>query len=375
MSLENLTRRIRPGLTGLVAGGALGVMLALAWPRTWASSFSILPEAPVSQGLLASNLGAGLQGQLGAFGALMGSGSGGDSTMNLVAYLRSRSLADDVISRSGLAAEFPGKEPSLLREKLRKLTVIQEPGLKSKLIVVTVEAHRPEYALKLARAYLEGLRKLSSDLDRQGSERRLADAALRLDRTREVLAKAEDGLATFQSENKMASLPETLQAAMGTLSQLESAKLQSEAELQSMNSLVRDLHQRVDRLEAAPSALQEAEIRRAGVMGQDKALRQARERLNTLLGQLPPKALKLARLQREVQIQTATFLVVTQQYQSAYMASQNTLAPYAILDPPILPDRHARPKRAAMTIASALAGLLIGVFWGDIRKGLQQLAA
>lgn len=353
----------------------MGVAIALIWPRTWACSFSLLPEAPASQNLLASNLGAGLQGQLGAFGALMGGGSGGDSTMNLVAYLRSRSLADDVIMRSGLAREFPGKEPSLLREKLRKLTVIQEPGLKSKLISVTVEAGRPELALKLAQAYLEGLRALSTNMDRQGSERRLADAAGRLERTRDVLTKAEDALATFQSLNKMASLPETLQAAMSTLSQLENAKLQAEAELQSMDSLVSDLHQRVDRLEAAPSALQEAEIRRAGLQGQGKALRQARERLNNLLAQLPPKALKLARLQREVQVQTATFLVVTQQYQSAHMASQNTLAPYSILDAPILPDRHVRPKRAAVAAAIAILGCLLGMFWCDIRKGIRQIVA
>lgn len=69
--------------------------------------------------------------------------------------------------------------------------------------------------------------------------------------------------------------------------------------------------------------------------------------------------MQLVRLTRELKIQEAIFELLTQQYEQAKIQEKRDTPTVEVLDPPQVPERKSRPKRATMSL---LAGILAFLF-------------
>jgi uncharacterized protein involved in exopolysaccharide biosynthesis len=73
--------------------------------------------------------------------------------------------------------------------------------------------------------------------------------------------------------------------------------------------------------------------------------------------------IELAQRYREVKTQETVFLFLTQMYEMARVNEARSTPTFQVLDPPVLPVKHARPKRLLVTLGGVLLGIVIGMTW------------
>jgi capsule polysaccharide export protein KpsE/RkpR len=72
--------------------------------------------------------------------------------------------------------------------------------------------------------------------------------------------------------------------------------------------------------------------------------------------------MRLAELDRDVQIHLATYITLAEQYEIARIESQKDLHTVTVLDHPNLPRTRSHPKRKLIVVVSSVLGLMVGVF-------------
>lgn len=354
----------------LLATGATVVSLSLSFilPKKFIAEAVILPTAVADP---AAGLAAGIAGQLGSAAALLG-GLGGDRSGDLLEVLRSRTLVDRVIDRCNLDKEIKDWDyRSDLVLLVRKMTNIAAPSMKIKSIKITVEYRDPDMAALIANSYVH---ELKESLDRMGyntasKNRRFIESNLA--KAKIDLARAEDSLADFQSKSQLVSLPEAVMAAIKSVSELEAERLRAEVELKSVNELLRASRESVSSLQSNPQMALESALKQRSIAAQESALSAAKNRYQRQLVSLPPKAIKLARLQRDLQVQNALYLVLVQQLATAQLSEGRESDAFLVIDKAVPPDKHSSPDSVIFGGVGLFLGLAAGVMLSLFGKELK----
>lgn len=342
-----------------------GIVAALASYYLGVAAPDYVAEAtiiPQSNSDSLSAIGASLGSQLAGVAGLGVLGSANDQGDQIAIILGSRTLAERVIVRCELDKTLRGWQyRSELIKRLKKMTKIKEATHKRRLIAISVKARPPKLAANIANAYVTELKVLMDEIGfkRSAQMRRFLEG--QLEKTKKSLTNAEDQLARFQATNKIASLPETVQSSIRTLTDLETQRMRSEVELHVLSKSLTDLNSRVKTLQVDPGLLTEAQVKKKSIEAQSEALKAAGEKFLEQLTSLPPKGIKLARLQREVQVQSALYLALSQQFETSLMGETKEADAFIILDVAEVPDKPVRSP-----IAMALLGMFGGLISGAI---------
>jgi uncharacterized protein involved in exopolysaccharide biosynthesis len=78
---------------------------------------------------------------------------------------------------------------------------------------------------------------------------------------------------------------------------------------------------------------------------------------------VPKLQFEFERLVRELKVQEALFLMLTQRYEAARVAEARDTSTFQVLDNPSLPTKRARPKRPLVLLAGFFLGLIAGLAW------------
>lgn len=339
--------------------------LAFVLPKTYTAEAALLP---IENSGASSALMAGLVTQLGPLAGMLGD-VGGSNVDDMVEILNSRSVVERVINNCGLAKEMKGwKYRSQLIKKVRKKTRITRPTLKNKAVLIEFDAADPELASKVVAAYIVELTDTLNRIHIATASNHRQFLADQLKETQETLVQTENRLAEFQAKNRLTSLPDTVVAAIKSLSDLEAQRLTAAVELKGTEEALGAVRSRVHSLQADPRSLVELEVKRRGLAAQEAALAKAQNDFLRKLGELPPKGLELARLQRDVQVHNTVYLALTQQYETAVLSEKREVESFFTLDPPIVPDRHSKPNRSLIALLGLVLGLIIGSVWAIGRR-------
>lgn len=338
--------------------GSGSVIASFILPKTYTAEATILPMlGPDISGPLAASLGA----QLGPAAGLLG-GLNGHKSADLVEILNSRSMADRVILRCALNKRIKGwKYHSQLVEKLKGMVVIVPPSIKSKIVNIKVMAPEPELAATIANAYVGELKGMLDEIGYNSAAKNRKFVEHQLDKTRRELSKAEETLATFQAKNRIASLPDTVIASIRSLSDLEAQRIGTEVELKTANETLGTLRSGVESMQIDPQELVALEVKRRGLSAQSEALAKAQDSFLSKLTELPPKAMALARLQRDVQVQNAIYLALRQQYETALVSENKESDSFLPLDRAEAPILPSKPKKQSIIVLGLMAGFVLGI--------------
>jgi len=341
-------KRIVLGVPFAAAVAAAGISLLL--PNVYIGTARIMPPQQ------SASAASALLGQLGVFsGGLTGAvaGLGLRSPNDLyVGMLKSRTVADDLVARFDLKKVYRQELQSTARAALQGSTTIAAG--KDGIITIEVDDRDPKRAAELANAYVEELIKLTKVLAvteasqrRLFFERQLEQAKDNLN-TAEVAARQglqKGGLAQVDAQGRsMIEVTARLRAQISSkevqLGAMRTFATEGNPELQRTQQELESLRRELARVEGSSPIVTHGKGEAAGGSGLDN------------LGRL-----------RDVRYYEFLYELLAKQYELAKIDEAKDSTVIQILDKAIPPDRKFKPKRAQITLLSAIAALFASIAW------------
>ena len=348
-SVLSASRRL---IAGVTLGSILAVSLAsLLLPKTYESSVALLPQLESKEG--------------GALTALLTATAAGGMAQNLglglpaipttptdifVAILKSRIMADDVITRFNLMERYDETTMHETREEL--LDRVRVSLSKEKVIKVVVEDHDPQVAADMANFFVANLERLNRTVNvskagqnRAFIERRLAD-------TQVGLVKTEEALRDFQTKNKAVAVEAQSKAMIEAAAAIQGQITAQEVQHQVMSSYLSQDNPELARVRSSLDELR----KQLGLLESGKGGKGMLpgDRLHPAMITVPELALQYGRLLRELKVQETLYTLLTSQYEQAKITEARDTPTVQVLDPAIPADRHSKPR---LLLNMALAGV------------------
>ena len=305
---------------------------------TYTAKVTLLP--PQQQSSSASAMLA----SLGSIGGLAGSVAGLKSPIDqYVAILESRTISDRIVHRFHFEEVYKKPLKSSIRKELSANTQITA-GRKDGLIYIEFEDQDPQRAADVANAYAEELQTRTTELALTELQQRRKFFENQTEKVKKRLVEAQASLQSAGiSTNALKVEPRT---AVEGLASLQAELAATEVRINTLAS----------RLTPDAPEYREAIAKRDAIKTQISS--QSRESSNgskTQLGYID--------LLREYKYQEAIYEALSKQLESARLDESREGAQVQIVDAATIPDLKTKPKRAAITAAAGILGLLLTCLW------------
>jgi tyrosine-protein kinase Etk/Wzc len=295
---------------------------------------------------------------LGALAGLAGGAAGIKSPDEMyIAFMQGESLQKAVIQKLNLQERYEKKTIFETREHLKQAVKIAADK-KAGLITIEADDKDPEFAAKLANAYVEELRNLMGRLAVTDAQQRRVFYEQAITKTQNELAEAEANFRAAKEKSGMqvtAVIAETSVRAGGEMRAQIASK---EVQLAAMGSFATPQNPDVQRLGGELAALR----------SQLKKLEQGSgvDEKSSPLQQLAVKSY------RDIKAREAMMGVLVAQYESARVDEAKEGPLIQQVDVALPPERRSSPKRAIIVLVSAFAGLFLGVLAAFVKRAMRK---
>jgi uncharacterized protein involved in exopolysaccharide biosynthesis len=346
----------------LVAAVAAAV-ISLLLPNIYTGTTRILP--PQQSSSAATALLSQLGGALGGLAGLAGGAAGIRNPNDLyVGMLKSRTVADNLISRFELGKVYDEDRLSDTRKRLEKETTIAAG--RDGIITIDVDDKDPKRAAELANAYVEELVKLTKVLAvTEASQRRLFFER-QLVQAKDSLTAAEiaarqglqkGGLAQVDAQGRsMIEVTARLRAQVSVkevqLGAMRTYAAEGNPELQRTQQELEALKRELSRIEGSSPVSVPGKGDSSGNAGLDN------------LGRL-----------RDVKYYEFLYELLAKQYELAKIDEAKDATVIQVLDRAIEPDRKSKPMRSLITLLSAVLALFVSILWAFFREAAARVKA
>lgn len=331
--LQVVADNLRLLVLGPLAVGVLALGISFAIKPTFTAETRFLP--PQQQ----QSAAAAMLQNLGALGGLAG-GAAGIKNPNdqFVAMLKSRSLQDSLVQRLGLKERYDESLNEKARKELGLRTRISSG--KDNLILIEADDYEPEFAAKLANAYVEEFRNLLGRLALTEAQQRRAFFEKQLEQAKLKLIQAEQALGT--TGINLSALKSAPQAAIGTVAQLQANIAVQEIKLASMRGYLTESAPDFKQAQTELAALraQLAKVERASPAKQSESDYIARY--------------------RDYKYYETLYELFAKQYEIAKVDEAREGNVIQVMDVAVPPERKSKPKRAQIALLATLgAGMVL----------------
>lgn len=301
--------------------------------------------------LMASFMPAGGAGLLGSVG-------GGGTADYLVTLLNSDTMKGKIANKLRLKENKFFIKPDttdkikITREKILKaLTGITKVNVaKGGLITVSVETINPKLSADIANCYVDVLGK--SMITSARNDRIFLGK--QVDKTKNLLAVAEENLKNFQEGNKGIVLDKEAGELISSYISLKSERVANQIALSQANSLL----QVSGSLEGVIKLKSEIVALQTKLQGLDGAI----SNLESQFSKFPEKSLAFARLLREVQLQGKLYETFVQQYELAKISEQKEDVKFQLIDKAYSPEKAIKPKKKQNVMIAGVLSVFMGIF-------------
>lgn len=346
-----------------VAALITGLIISLLIPPSFTSTAVVLP--PQQQ----STSAAALMGQLSSLASIAGPSSLGLKSPSdmYVGFLKSRTIADDLIKRLSLAQVYKRKQMVDLRKALAAHTDI-ETG-KDGLIRITVTDHDPNRASEIANAYVDGLYKLNSTLAVTEAAQRRIFFDRQVDEEKKALANAEDELRATEHKTGVIQLAGQTQELLASMANLKAQLSSAEVERQGMRTYATDQNPDMIRIQQNISTLQG----QIAELESDQKKQPDSGDMNLSAGRTPEDSLEYTRKLREVKYHDALYDLLSKQEEAARIDEAKSAPVLQLVDSAVPSDKKSGPPRLLITLAVGLIGVVVAILWILITSSMATL--
>jgi uncharacterized protein involved in exopolysaccharide biosynthesis len=340
-----------------VAAAVAAAVTSLLMPNIYTGTARILP--PQQSSSAATALLSQLGGALGGLAGLAGGAAGIRNPNDLyVGMLKSRTVADNLISRFELQKVYDEDRVSDARKQLEKETTIVAG--RDGIISIEVDDKDPKRSADLANAYVEELMKLSKVLAvTEASQRRLffenqllqAKDSLTLAEVAARQGLQKGGLAQVDAQGRsMIAVTARLRAEISAkevqLGAMRAFAAEGNPELQRTQQELEALRRELSRVEGSSSV--------AAIGGGDASGKRGLDNVGLL---------------RDVKYYEFLYELLAKQYELAKIDEAKDATIVQVMDKAIVPDRKSRPRMGLIVSLVALVSGLLTITWVFVREG------
>ncbi len=307
----------------------LAVVISFILPKKYLASTTILP--PKNESSLGLNtsmdaLTSGLN--------ILGLGES-EELDTYLAILLSRRVRETVVRTYELQAYF---EKETMDEALKSLdsSIDIEITKENSLMLSVVHKDRLK-AAEIANFFVAELDRINKSLNNDQARSNRMFIERRLSETRKHLAQAEETMRAYQEENSTLGISDENRAALLAGAELEARVMGLEVQRDVLRKSFGSSHPLISQMQSEIDASK-----------------------NRLVD-LPEIGLDMARLLREVEIQTTLLTFLLPQYEQAKIKEVKDTPTLQIVDPAVPPQIKYSPKRLFIVLGAFFSSLLIGM--------------
>jgi capsule polysaccharide export protein KpsE/RkpR len=349
---------VRISTLGLI----LGVLVSLLIPVRYTTITRLMPPGNQSGSSIAMTASMATSRGVGGFGDIAGDLLGLKSTSDVfVGILSSQTVQTQIIQQFDLKTVYGLPRIADARRKLTSRVDISVDR-KSQIIAISVSDSSPQRAADIAKAYVDQLNRLVSELNTSSARRERIFLESRLSQVNEDLQAAEKEFSQFSSKNSAIDIKEQGRAMLQTAATLQGQLMLAESELQGLQQIYTDSNVRVRALQARVAGLQ-SQLQKFGGKDQGATLGQnsSAEALYPSIRKLPLLGVTYADLYRRTKVQETVYEVLTQEYELAKVQEAREIPTVKILDLPEVPEKKDFPPRTLIAVSTAGLGCLSGI--------------
>ena len=294
------------GITGVAT--VMGVVISLMLPVRYTATTRIMPpqQAQSAAALMMNQLATS---GASPFAAIAGAGLGLKSPNDIyVGMLNSRPVADAIIQRFNLQADYHSRDMTAARKKLAKYATVTSE--KSGFISVSVSDRNKTRVADMANAFVDELRALTRHLAVTEASRRRLFYEEELKNAKDSLIAAETAFQQVQQNKGLVALDAQARAMIESLTALRAQAAAKQVELEALRSYSTDRNPEVEIAQRELTSIQDAiarlEARSHGSKLPDLGLED-----------VPSAGLEYLRAEHEVKYRQALFDLLLKQYDGA----------------------------------------------------------
>jgi uncharacterized protein involved in exopolysaccharide biosynthesis len=327
----------------------LAAAISLVLPNIYRSSTKILPPQQSQSGASA------LLSQLGGVAGMAAGVAGLKSPNDLyIGMLRSRTIADKLISRFDLKTTYDVDTMEKARKKLEDQTEIVSG--KDGIITVSVEDKGQKRVASMANAYVEELTKLNHVVAITEASQRRMFFENQLELAKNNLAAAEVKLKGAIDTTGVVSVDADSRAIVENIGRLRAQISAKEIQLSAMTAYITPDNPSYKRVQEELRSTR-AELAR---------LENGRVAATDSIDQAPgnkKEGLESIKLLRDVKYYQMLYELLGKQYEVARLDEAKDPSIIQVLDSAIMPERKSKPNRAILVIVSTTLALFAAILW------------
>ncbi len=336
----------------------IAAIISLIIPKTYTAKSVILP--PTGGNNFISSLTANLP----VSGLLGGVGAYSDETNKFLSILKSRTIIENTIKHFDLLDRFGYKN---MEEAIRlfgtqvdisvndESSIVVEVALETSFFHPDSEENEIKHlCANITNFIVSELDKINKNFQTQQAKYNRIFIEKRYNENKEELRISEKNLKNFSEKYGIISLPDQINAAISSASEIESRLMIKEIELEALKSSVNNKH---------PSILQkQIEIKELKRKLKELKMGTPTEdvlKLYPTFSKAPQIGMQYMRLKREVEIQNIIYEFLTQQYEQAKIQEARDTPTIQVMDEAVPPYRKAKPKRAILVILAGVLSIIV----------------
>lgn len=329
-----------------VAAAVLSSGISLMLPSSYMASTKLLPPQQAQSGA------AALLSQLGGIAGAAAGAAGIKNPSDLyIGMLRSRTVADKLITKYGLKAVYKTDSQEKARERLDATTAISSG--KDGLITIQVEEKDPKLVARLANGYVEELLQLTRVMAVTEASQRRMFFERQLELAKDNLTKAETSLKGALDSRGVISVDAESRAMLETVGRLRAQASAKEIQLSSMRAFItvnnpeyKHAEEELISLRAELSKLENGR----DVDSKDSPLVPASK-----------NGIENIKLLRNVKYYEMLYELLSKQYEVARLDEAKDPSIIQVLDPAIDPERRSKPHRAMIVIVATFMAFFAAI--------------
>jgi len=357
-----LAKRKRLVLGLPLVAAVVAAIISFLLPNVYTGTTKILPpqQSASAASALLNQLGGALGGLLGVAG---GSALGARNPNDLyVGMLKSRTVADNLISRFELGKVYNEDRLSDARKRLEKETTIVAG--RDGIITIEVEDRDSKRAAEIANAYVEELMKLTKVLAvTEGSQRRLFFER-QLVQAKDNLTAAEITARQGLQRGGLAQVDAQGRSMIEVTARLRAQVSAKEVQIGAMRTFAAEGNPELQRTQQELEALRR-ELSRIEGSSPIAVMGRGREGGNAGLD-------NLGRL-RDVKYYEFLYELLAKQYEVARIDEAKDPTIVQVMDSAIEPDRRSKPRRLLVVLLSTLVALIAGIVLAFVSEAVAKV--
>ncbi|MDY6855920.1 MAG: Wzz/FepE/Etk N-terminal domain-containing protein [Thermodesulfobacteriota bacterium] len=294
------------------------------------------------------------------FGGMV-SGFGGASTDKLIAVLKSRTLAEDVIHSLDLMnvlfTDGSQRPPTLQTFVKSFVGIIEITDDRKGLINISVNYNDADMAADVANQYTASLQKFINENALSMAKRNRIFIEGQLDKVKVELKEAEEAMKSFQTDKKIIAIDAQTESAIKAIAELNAQITAREVQLGVIKQFSTSANPDVLRIK---DELRELKKQLAMIESKGDTPQTG---IFPSLSEAPTLGLQYIRLKRKALIQEKVFELLTQQYEIAKIDEAKEDVTFQIIDRAIPPENRIKPNRRLNVMLAGAVSIFVGIFF------------